>query len=172
MEWILIINGITPYIYLGIVALAANEGTGSSDDVLGVLAIVFAVQLLATIILSIISKDKAKLAKVTMINKFIQIPYYIIFFIIAVLGVMVMMGLMGIGLLFIPVFIAIDIGVFLTTVIPEEICTIKLIASKKIPVWKFILYLIGNCIYCVDVVLAVLVHKDFKKIDQTIAPNA
>ena len=172
MEWILIINGITPYIYLGIVAFAANEGTGSSDDVLGVLAIVFAVQLLATVILSIISKDKAKLAKVTMITKFIQIPYYIIFFIIAVLGVMVMMGLMGIGLLFIPVFIAIDIGVFLTTVIPEEICTIKLIASKKIPVWKFILYLIGNCIYCVDVVLAVLVHKDFKKIDQTTAPNA
>lgn len=163
MEWILILNGITPYIYLGIVALVANEGTGSSDDVIGVIAIIFAVQLLLTIILSIVSKDKAKLAKVTMINKFIQIPYYILFFIIAVLGVMVMMGLMGIGLLFIPVFIAIDIGVFLTTVIPEEICTIKLIASKKIPVWKFILYLIGNCIYCVDVVLAVLVHKDYKK---------
>ena len=162
MEWILIINGITPYIYLGIVAFVAETGE-SSDEVLTVLAIVFLVQLLATIILSIVSRDKAKLAKVTMINKFIQIPYYIIFFIIAVLGVLVFMGLMGIGLLFIPIFIAIDIGVFLTTVIPEEICTIKLIMSKKIPVWKFILYLIGNCIYCVDIVLAVLVHKDFKK---------
>ena len=162
MEWILIINGITPYIYLGIVAFVAETGE-SSDEVLTVLAIVFLVQLLATIILSIVSRDKAKLAKVTMINKFIQIPYYIIFFIIAVLGVLVFMGLMGIGLLFIPIFIAIDIGVFLTTVIPEEICTIKLIAGKKIPVWKFILYLIGNCIYCVDIVLAVLVHKDFKK---------
>lgn len=172
MEWILIINGITPYIYLGIVAFAANEGTGSSDDILGVLAIVFAVQLLATIILSIISKDKAKLAKVTMINKFVQIPYYILFFIIAVLGVMVMMGLMGIGILFIPIFIAIDIGVFLTTVIPEEICTIKLIAGKKIPAWKFILYLIGNCIYCVDIVFGVLVHREFKKISKSTAPNA
>ncbi|MBR5357950.1 MAG: hypothetical protein IK128_01905 [Clostridiales bacterium] len=163
MEWILIINGITPYIYLGIVAIVAETGSESSDDVLGILAVIFAVQLLTTIILSIVSRDKAKLAKVTMINKFIQIPYYIIFFIIAVLGVLIFMGLMGVGLLFIPVFIAIDIGVFLTTVIPEEICTIKLIMSKKIPVWKFILYLIGNCIYCVDIVLAVLVHKDFKK---------
>ena len=162
-EWILILNGITPYIYLGIVAFVANEGTNSSDDIIGVLAIIFAVQLLLTIILSIVSRDKAKLAKVTMINKFIQIPYYIFFFIIAVLGVLVMMGLMGIGLLFIPFFIAIDVGVFLTTVIPEEICTINLISSKKIPVWKFILYLIGNCVYCVDIVLAVLVHKDFKK---------
>ena len=163
MEWILIINGITPYIYLGIVALLANSGSDASDDVLGILAIVFLVQLLATVILSIVSRDKAKLAKVTMINKFIQIPYYIIFFIIAVIGVLVSMGLMGVGLLFIPIFIAIDIGVFLTTVIPEEICTIKLIMGKKIPVWKFILYLIGNCIYCVDIVLAVLVHKDYKK---------
>lgn len=110
MEWILIINGITPYIYLGIVAFAANEGTGSSDDILGVLAIVFAVQLLATIIL--------------------------------------------------------------TTVIPEEICTIKLIAGKKIPAWKFILYLIGNCIYCVDIVFGVLVHREFKKISKSTAPNA
>ena len=60
-------------------------------------------------------------------------------------------------------FVAIDIGVFLTTVIPAEICTIKLIASKKIPVWKFILYLVGYCIYCVDIVFGVLVHREFKK---------
>ena len=32
-------------------------------------------ELAITIILSIVSRDKAKLAKVTMINKFIQIPY-------------------------------------------------------------------------------------------------
>ena len=69
MEWILIINGITPYIYLGIVAIVAETGSESSDDVLGILAVIFAVQLLATIILSIVSRDKAKLAKVTMINR-------------------------------------------------------------------------------------------------------
>ncbi len=167
MEWILIINGITPYIYLGIAAITAELASDYSDYIMICMLIAFGVQLLATIILSIVSKDKAKLAKVTMINKFIQIPYYIIFFVIAVMGVLLMMGLMGIGLLFIPFFIAIDVGVFLTTVIPEEICTIKLISSKKIPVWKFILYLVGNCIYCVDIVFAVLVHKDFKKSLQT-----
>ncbi len=90
----------------------------------------------------------------------------IIFFVIAVLGVMVMMGLMGIGLLFIPVFIAIDIGVFLTTIIPEEICALNLIMNRKISAGKFILYLIGNCIYVVDVVLAVLIHRDFKKSEE------
>ena len=169
MEWILIINGITPYIYLGIAAIAAELASDYSDYILLGMLIAFGVQLIVTIILSIVSKDKAKLAKVTMINKFIQIPYYIIFFVIAVMGVLLMMGLMGIGLLFIPFFVAIDIGVFLTTVIPEEICTIKLIKDKKIPVWKFILYLVCNCIYCVDIVFGVLVHREFKK-SQASAP--
>ncbi len=116
MEWILIINGIAPYLYLLAYYFATED---YNKDALGVMAIVFAVQLVLTIILSLVSKDKARLAKVTMINKFVQIPYYILFFIIAVCGVLVMMGLMGIGLLFIPVFIAIDIGVFLTTLIPQ-----------------------------------------------------
>ena len=147
MEWILIINGIAPYLYLLAWYFATED---YNQDALGVMAIVFAVQFVLTIILSLVSKDKAKLAKVTMINKFVQIPYYILFFIIAVCGVLVMMGLMGIGLLFIPVFIAIDIGVFLR--------------MKKISVPKFIGFLIGNCVYVVDVVLSVLVHREYKKI--------
>ena len=161
MEWILIINGIAPYLYLLAWYFATED---YNQDALGVMAIVFAVQLVLTIILSLVSKDKARLAKVTMINKFVQIPYYILFFIIAVCGVLVMMGLMGIGLLFIPVFIAIDIGVFLTTLIPQEICTIRLMRMKKISVPKFIGFLIGNCVYVVDVVLSVLVHREYKKI--------
>jgi hypothetical protein len=165
MEKIMIYNGISPYLYLLAVCLLMDT---YGENVYLVCLIVFLVQLVLTIILSIVSKDKAKLAKVTMINKFIQIPYYIFFFVIAVLGVMVMMGLMGIGLLFIPVFIAIDIGVFLTTIIPEEICALNLIMNKKISAGKFILYLIGNCIYVVDVVLAVLIHRDFKKSEEGI----
>lgn len=160
MEWILIINGIAPYLYLLAFWFAAQM---SETDVTEVCIIVYLVQLVATIILSIVCKDKARLAKVTMINKFVQIPYYLLFFVIAVLGVLVMMGLMGIGLLFIPIFIAIDIGVFLTTVIPQVICTIRLLRTKKIPVWKFVLYLIGNCVYVIDIVLSVLIHRDFKK---------
>ena len=161
MEWILIINGVPVYWVL----LAGYCATGDYiRDALGVTAIVGAVEFVLTIILSLVSKDKARLAKVTMINKFVQIPYYILFFIIAVCGVLVMMGLMGIGLLFIPVFIAIDIGVFLTTLIPQEICTIRLMRMKKISVPKFVGFLIGNCVYVVDVVLSVLVHREYKKI--------
>jgi len=161
MEWILIINGIAPYLYL-LACHFASEG--NNQNALAVMAIIFAVQLVLTIILSLVSKDKARLAKVTMINKFVQIPYYILFFIIAFCGVLILMGLMGAGLLFIPFFIAIDIGVFLTTLIPQEICTIRLMRMKKISVPKFIGFLIGNCVYVVDVVLSVLVHREYKKI--------
>ena len=164
MEWILIYNGISPYLYLLAVYLFMDT---LGEDVYTVCGIAFLVQLIATIVLSIISKDKAKLAKVTMIVKFVQIPYYIFFFVIAVLGVLVMMGLMGIGLLFIPVFIAIDIGVFLTTVIPEEVCAIRLIRKGNIPVWKFILYLFGNCIYVADIVFSVMIHRDYKKMAES-----
>ena len=130
--------------------------------------IIFAVQLLATLVISIISKNKAKLAKVTMITKLVQIPYYILFFIISVLGVMSMLGLMGVGLLFIPVFIVIDLGVFLTTIIPAEACSIRLIKEDRISIPKFLLYLFGNCVYVVDIVLSIMIHRDFKKnIDNT-----
>lgn len=165
MEKILIYNGISPYLYLLVVCLLMD--TYGENVYIGCF-IVYLVQLLVTVIISIKSKDKAKLAKINKIVKFIQIPYYLLFFVIAVLGVMVMMGLMGIGLLFIPVFIAIDIGVFLTTIIPEEICALNLIMNRKISAGKFILYLIGNCIYVVDVVLAVLIHRDFKKSEEGI----
>lgn len=49
------------------------------------------------------------------------------------------------------------------TIIPEQICALNLIMNRKISAGKFILYLIGNCIYVVDVVLAVLIHREFKK---------
>ena len=73
------------------------------------------------------------------------------------------MSLMGIGILFIPIFIAIDFGVFLTTLIPEEICTIKLKATGRISTGRFILYLIGNVFYVVDIVLSVMINKEYQE---------
>ena len=81
-------------------------------------------------------------------------------------GVVFGMSLMGIGILFIPVFIAIDFGVFLTTLIPEEICTIKLKTTGHISTGRFILYLIGNAFYVIDIVLSVLIHKEYRKDDK------
>ena len=160
MEMILLINGISPYIYALILFLAPQDAQIRLDKVL---LSVFLIQLLMTVILSLVSRDKAKLAKITMINKFVQIPYYILFFVFAVAGVLVGMGLMGIGILFIPIFIAIDFGVFMTTLIPEEICTIKLKETGRISTGRFILYLIGNAFYVVDIVLSVLIHKEYGK---------
>ena len=160
MEKLLIFNGISPYLCILAICLLMDA---YPDEIYTVCLIVYAVQLLATIVISIICKDKAKLAKITMINKFVQIPYYLAFFVIAVIGVLVFMGLMGVGLLFIPIFVAIDIGVFLTTVIPEEICAIHLLRKRKISLGRFFLYLICNCIYVVDIVMSVMIHRDFKK---------
>ena len=160
MEKILLINGISPYLYVLILYLTPQDAQIRLDKVL---MVVFLIQLLMTVILSPVSKDKAKLAKITMINKFIQIPYYIFFFIFAVAGVVFGMSLMGIGILFIPIFIAIDFGVFLTTLIPEEICTIKLKVTGRISTGRFILYLIGNAFYVVDIVLSVLINKEYQE---------
>jgi hypothetical protein len=161
MEKILLINGISPYLYALILFLTPQDVQIRLDKIL---LSVFLIQLLMTVILSLVSKDKAKVAKITMINKFVQIPYYILFFIFAVAGVVFGMSLMGIGILFIPIFIAIDFGVFLTTLIPEEICTIKLKATGRISTGRFILYLIGNTFYVIDIVLSVLIHKEYARV--------
>ena len=159
MEKILLINGISPYLYFLMIWLMRDN---TEIQGLKVLVVIFLIQLFLTLILSIISRDKEKLAKITMINKFVQIPYYIFFFVFAVAGVVFGMSLMGIGILFIPVFIAIDFGVFLTTLIPEEICTIKLKVAGRISTGKFVLYLIGNAFYVIDIVLSVLIHKEYR----------
>ena len=66
-------------------------------------------------------------------------------------------------ILFIPVFIAIDFGVFLTTLISEEICTIKLKTAGRISTGRFILYLIGNALYFLDIVLSVMIHEEYRR---------
>ena len=160
MEKILLINGISPYMYFLVIWLMRDN---TEIQGLKVFMVIFFIQLIVTLVLSIISRDKAGLAKITMINKFVQIPYYILFFVFAVAGVVFGMSLMGIGILFIPVFIAIDFGVCLTTLICEEICTIKLKTEGRISTGRFILYLIGNAFYVVDIVLSVLIHKEYRR---------
>ncbi len=160
MEWILLANGITPYLYALAVYLTPEE---MQEHMYPLYVCIFLVQLLITIILSLLSKDAKKLAKVTMINKFIQIPYYIMFLIFAVCIFLIGMGLMGIGIIFLPFLLAIDYGVFLSTMIPEQICTIKLKLRGSITTGKFLLFLIGNTMYVVDVILSVLIYKTYKQ---------
>ena len=160
MERILLINGITPYLYFLAVKLTPE---GEQMHAYKIYLIIFLIQLLITTLISGLCKDKKRLAKVTMINKFIQIPYFVLFFVFSIVAFLVGMGLMGIGILFLPFLIAIDLGVFLSTVIPEEICTIKLKLDGRISIGKFLLYFVGNAFYVVDIILAVLINKEFQE---------
>ena len=159
MERILLINGITPYLYFLAVKLTPE---GEQVHAYKIYLIIFLIQLLITTLISGLCKDKKRLAKITMINKFIQIPYFVLFFVLSIVAFLVGMGLMGIGILFLPFLIAIDLGVFLSTVIPEEICAIKLKLDGRISIGKFLLYFVGNAFYVVDIILAVLINKEFQ----------
>ena len=159
MERLLLINGISPYIYFLVICIGAKYSNTSGTKIL---LSVFLIQLLMTLVISIICKDKKKLAKITMINKLIQIPYYVIFFVFSVFSFVLGMQLMGIGIILLPFLIAIDLGVFITTVIPEEACTIKLIADGRISTGKFILFFVGNAFYVVDIILSVAINKIYK----------
>lgn len=159
MERLLLINGISPYIYFLVICIGAKYSNTNGTKIL---LCVFLAQLFMTLVISIICKDKKKLAKITMINKLIQIPYYVIFFVFSVFSFVLGMQLMGIGIILLPFLIAIDLGVFITTVIPEEACTIKLIADGRISTGKFILFFVGNAFYVVDIILSVAINKIYK----------
>ncbi len=158
MERLLLFNGISPYLYFLAVKAATER---EQSNVYFILLGVFLVQLMVTTAIAVICKDKKRLAKVTMINKLVQIPYYILFFVLSVVAVLLGMNLMGVGLLLIPFLVAIDFGVFLSTMIPEQICTIGLKTKDCISTKKFILFFLGNMIYVVDIVLSVLIHREY-----------
>ena len=161
MEKILFINGISPYLYALAVFLNHDKDYGKVWlTCLGV----FLVQLLVTIIISIVCKDKKELARVTMINKLIQIPYFVLFFVFSVLFVFFGTFFFGIGILFLPVFIMIDFGVFLSTLIPEEICTMNLISKGRLSGKNALEYLICNAIYIADIFLSFSIYNEYKKI--------
>ncbi len=166
MENLLYLNAVLPYVYL----ISFYVCSKVSND-LGPLYLPYGIamlgQVLGTLIISLISSDKKKLAAVNLKVKLIQIPYYIAFFIFAALSFMILMGLMGIGVFFLPFFIAIDAVIFSTTVIPAEICVIKLKRLNKISFGKLLLYLIFNTWYVIDIFIAFMIKKDFKKPEQS-----
>ena len=166
MENLLYLNAVLPYVYL----ISFYVCSKVSND-LGPLYLPYGIamlgQVLGTLIISLNSHDKKKLAAVNLKVKLIQIPYYIAFFIFAALSFMILMGLMGIGVFFLPFFIAIDAVIFSTTVIPAEICAIKLKRLNKISFGKLLLYLIFNTWYIIDIFIAFMIKKDFKKPEQS-----
>lgn len=161
MEKLLYINGISPYLYALAVFFRPSEELKSTF--LTCLCI-FLAQLIVTIVIGITCKDKKKLAQITMINKFIQIPYFVMFFVFSALFVFFGTFFFGIGVLFLPVFVLIDFGVFLSTLIPEELCTMKLIMLRRMSGMRALRYLVGNAIYIVDIILSVKIYDEYKKL--------
>ena len=168
MENLLYLNAVMPYVYL-ILFYTSSKIQDSWVLLYSICFIGMIIEIFFTLIISILSPDKSKLAKVNLIVKLIQIPYYVLYFVVAAGIFTVLMSLAGVGIFVLPILIAIDAAVFATTVIPAEICTIKLKIDKKISVVKMLLYLVVNSWYLIDIITAFAIRNDYKK--QFIAPQ-
>ena len=85
----------------------------------------------------------------------VKLPLSIMFQIVAV----------QIAVVVLPIYVnsTIDAAVFATTVIPAEICTIRLKMDKKISLTKMIFYLVANVLYIIDIITAFAIRNDYKK---------
>ncbi|MCR5776484.1 MAG: hypothetical protein K6G84_03575 [Lachnospiraceae bacterium] len=162
MENLLYLNALVPYVYL-IIFYSASKITDSWEFLYGICGIGMIIEIIFTLIISILSSDKSKLAMVNFKVKLLQIPYYIIFFVLASGIFGLLMALCGVGIFVLPILIAIDAAIFATTVIPAEICTIRLKINKKISTGKMIFYLIFNTWYILDIFIASKIRKDYIK---------
>ncbi|SKB87664.1 hypothetical protein SAMN06296386_107122 [Lachnospiraceae bacterium] len=162
MENLLYLNAVMPYVYL-ILFYTSSKIQDSWVLLYSICFIGMIIEIIFTLIISILSPDKSKLAKVNLIVKLIQIPYYVLFFVVATGIFTILMALAGAGIFVLPILIAIDAAVFATTVIPAEICTIKLKIDKKISVVKMLLYLVVNSWYLIDIITAFSIRNDYKK---------
>lgn len=162
MENLLYFNALMPYVYL-ILFYTSSKIQDSWGMLYGICFVGMLIEIIFTLIISMLSHDKSKLAKVNLIVKLIQIPYYVLFFIVATGIFTILMALAGAGIFVLPILIAIDAAVFATTVIPAEICTIKLKMDKKISLTKMIFYLVANVLYIIDIITAFAIRNEYKK---------
>ena len=166
MENILYANAVLPYLYL-VSTLMLSKIPQLGEEIGGLVycacGIGILLQILVSIVVSVLSEDKQKLALVNKRVKMIQIPFYIIYFVLASMIFAVLMALMGMGIFLLPVLLAVDAAIFASTMIPSEFCAVELRTCGKISAFRMVVYLMTNCWYCVDVLIAWLMCRDFKK---------
>ncbi|WP_044935561.1 hypothetical protein [Pseudobutyrivibrio sp. LB2011] len=162
MENLLYLNAVMPYVYL-LLFYASSKITDSWGLLYSICFILMVIEIIFSLIVALAAHDKSKLAKVNLIVKLIQIPYYVLFFIVATGIFSILMALAGAGIFVLPILIAIDAAIFATTVIPAEVCSIKLKLDNKISFVKMVGYLIFNLWYVLNVILAFAIRKDYKK---------
>ncbi|WP_044916965.1 hypothetical protein [Butyrivibrio sp. WCE2006] len=168
MENLLYLNAVLPYIYLFSLWNFRTEGSMQIYSICGTGILI---QIIATTIISILSRNKSKLANVNFIVKLLQIPYYILYFVLATGIFSVLMALAGVGIFFLPILIAVDALIFSTTVIPAEICAIKLKMNNRITAGRMLFYLIFNTWYIVDLITAFKMRNDYRNLGAFVASN-
>ena len=162
MENLFYLNAVMPYVYL-LLFYASSKIADSWGLLYSICFILMIIEIIFSLIVALAAHDKSKLAKVNLIVKLIQIPYYVLFFIVATGIFSILMALAGAGIFVLPILIAIDAAVFATTVIPAEICTIRLKMDKKISLTKMIFYLVANVLYIIDIITAFAIRNEYKK---------
>nr|WP_027871824.1 hypothetical protein [[Eubacterium] cellulosolvens] len=173
MENILYMNAVLPYTYMLVIYLLSKNTELWKEigmRVYGVCGIGILVQILVTLIVTVLSVDAKKLAEVNLRVKLIQIPFYIIYFLMASMLFALLMALMGIGIFFLPVLLAVDAAIFATTLIPAEFCAVALKTVNRISAGRMVAYLIFSSWYCVDLIPAFMMRHDFRKQTKLLYP--
>ncbi len=121
-----------------------------------------------TFILSIVLKwDSRTTAFVAMMIKLLQIPAYIVIFVLGLL-----FAFMVFTMAFVPFFIIIDlITIFMTGLIGVSAC-IAGYREKKLSAVSATLFAIGQFFFCIDVVLSIIVYVKIRKAEKRMKENS
>lgn len=135
---------------------------GNIFILLAILLIIFLVALafsLVTFISSLFDKKKAvDLTRVNMVIKLIQIPAYLILFIIGMLS-MITIFTMGIGLFLIVLNV---LSITLTGLIGLG-GVVKMFREKRLQITEAVIYAILQFVFCADVICSIVMYIKAKK---------
>lgn len=131
-----------------------------SNMIFIIIAVVYLVFLLLIIISTKMLKkeeeDTKTYALLILIIKLLQIPFHIMYIFLTSIVVLIATGIGGMGVFFIPIFVAIDQAVLAMTAIPTVSCAIIAKKNNQISKGTMISVIISQFIFCIDVIGAIL----------------
>lgn len=130
---------------------------------LGIFFVLSAILTIVTLVVALLNKWEAKgLLKAAMIGKLIQIPAYIIFFII---GFILMVSIFT-YFLTIFVFLIDCVFLFFSSLITVA-GLLRGVFEKKITLLQGVIYAILSFFFCIDVVVSIVVFCKVRKVEKT-----
>lgn len=165
-KYLLLLGAFFPYLAC-VIFLTMPEGFVSQEMgdtgaklFVTIIAIVYLVCLLPIIIsakkLKKEEEDTKTYAVLILVIKLLQIPFHILYLIVTSVIVIIATGIGGIGIIFIPAFVAIDYAVLAMTAIPTISCAIIAKKNNQISKGTMISVIISQFIFCIDVIGAIL----------------